>query len=98
MVRNERELARAILGKENRIELHDKLKSGVEKIKEPSSVVWVSVAAALLSSVFFWGSPSAFTLGLIVGLPAILAVCGVRNARRFRHSVRFPSADVGTYD
>ncbi len=76
MVRNERELARAIQGKESRIELHDKLKSGVEKIKEPSSVVWVSVAAALLSSVFFWGSPSAFTLGLIVGLPAILAVCG----------------------
>ena len=76
MVRNERELSRAIQGKESRIELHDKLKSGVEKIKEPSSVVWVSVAAALLSSVFFWGSPSAFTLGLIVGLPAILAVCG----------------------
>lgn len=76
MVRNEKELAKAILAHNGRIELHDGLTGGVSKIKNPSEVVWKSVAAALVASAFFWGSPCAAVLGLTVGLPAILAVCG----------------------
>ena len=49
---------------------------GVEKIKDPSEVVWKSVAAALVSSAFFWAGGPALGLGLLIGLPAVLAVCG----------------------
>lgn len=76
MVRNEKELAKAIMAHEGRIELHEDLSGGVSKIKYPSEVVWKSVAAGLVASAFFWGSPCAVMLGLTVGLPAILAVCG----------------------
>lgn len=76
MIRNEKDLAKAIQRKEYLIELHEDLVGGVEKIKYPSSVVWASVVAALASSAFFWGSPCAAILGLTVVLPAILAVCG----------------------
>ena len=55
------------------IELHDNLVSGVGKIKYPSEVVWKSVAAALIASAFFWGSPCAAVLGFTIGLPAVLA-------------------------
>lgn len=58
------------------IELHDDLVSGVEKIKNPSEVVWMSIAASLVSSAFFWGGAPAVVLGIAVGLPVILAVCG----------------------
>ena len=32
--------------------------------------------SALVASAFFWGGVGSMTLGLVVGLPAILAVCG----------------------
>lgn len=76
MVRNERELAKAIQHRESVIDLHNDLIGGVEKIKDPSAIAWASVATALASSAFFWGSPCAAVLGLTIGLPAILAVCG----------------------
>lgn len=76
MVRNEKELANAIMQGNSRIELHDDLISGVNKIKNPSEVVWKSVAAALVTSAFFWAGAPAMALGILVGLPAILAVCG----------------------
>lgn len=76
MVINEKELAKAIMRHDSRIELHKDLIGGVEKIKNPSEVVWKSVAAALVTSAFFWGGAPAVTLGIMVGLPAILAVCG----------------------
>lgn len=76
MVRTEKDLAKAILCRESVIDLHNDLIGGVEKIKDPSAIAWASVAAALVSSAFFWGSPCAAVLGLTVGLPAILAVCG----------------------
>lgn len=76
MVRNEKELAKAIKAHDSRIELQSNLTGGVSKIKNPSEVVWASVAAALVASAFFWGSPCAMILGLTVGLPAILTVCG----------------------
>ena len=76
MVLNEKELAKAIMRRDSRIELHKDLIGGVEKIKNPSEVVWKSVAAALVTSAFFWGSGQAVMLGIMVGLPAILAVCG----------------------
>lgn len=59
MVRNERELAKAIQHRESVIDLHNELIGGVEKIKDPSAIAWASVAAALASSAFFWGSPCA---------------------------------------
>lgn len=76
MVRNEKELANAIMRGESRIELHEDLVSGVEKIKDPSEVVWKSVAAALVASAFFWGGPAAIAGAIFIGLPAVLAVCG----------------------
>lgn len=76
MVRNEKELAKAIMRGDSQIELHQDFVSGVAKIKNPSEVVWKSVAAALVASAFFWGGPGAAMLGIMVGLPAILAVCG----------------------
>ena len=76
MVTNEQDLAEAIMNHESRIELPEGLLGGVEKIKYPSSIVWKSVAAALVASAFFWGSGQAVMLGIMVGLPAILAVCG----------------------
>lgn len=76
MVRNEIELAEAIMRGDSLIELHDNLVSGVGKIKYPSEVVWKSVAAALIASAFFWGSPCAAVLGFTIGLPAVLTVCG----------------------
>jgi hypothetical protein len=76
MVTNEKALANAIMRGDSRIELSKEIVGGVEKIKNPSEVVWKSVAAALVTSAFFWGSASAMTLGIIVGLPAVLAVCG----------------------
>ncbi|MCQ2075476.1 MAG: hypothetical protein MJZ20_00350 [Bacteroidaceae bacterium] len=76
MVRNEKELANAIMQGNSRIELHDDLVSGVNKIKYPSEVVWKSVAAALVTSAVFWAGAPAMALGILVGLPAVLAVCG----------------------
>lgn len=46
------------------------------KIQNPSEVVFKSVAAAIVTSAFFWGGPCAVALDFAVGLPAILAVCG----------------------
>ena len=76
MVRNEKELAKAIQRREYVIDLHENIVDGVKKIKDPSAIVWASVAAALASSAFFWGSPCAAVLGMTIGLPAVLAVCG----------------------
>lgn len=76
MVNNEKDLAEAIMRGENRIVLSENVLGGVEKIKNPSEVVWKSVAAALVTSAFFWGGASAMALGILVGLPAVLAVCG----------------------
>ena len=76
MVRNEKELAKAIMCGDLRIELHEDLVGGVEKIKNPSEVVWKSVAAALVTSAFFWAGAPAMALGILVSLPAVLAVCG----------------------
>ncbi|MCM1220677.1 MAG: hypothetical protein NC548_39930 [Lachnospiraceae bacterium] len=76
MVRNEKELARAIMRHDSRIELSDNLASAVDKIKEPSAVVWKSVAAVFVASTFFWAGGPAIALGMMVGLPAVLAVCG----------------------
>lgn len=60
----------------SKIELSSDLATGVERIKDPSEVVWKSVLAALVASTFFWGSPGATILGITIGLPAILTVCG----------------------
>lgn len=76
MIRNEKDLAKAIMKGESRIEISDDLASAVEKIKDPTDVVWTSVAAALAASAFFWAGGPAIALGMMVGLPAILAVCG----------------------
>lgn len=76
MVFNEKELAKAIMHGDSQIELSESLVSGVEKIKNPSDVVWKSVAAALIASAFFWGGPAAIAGAIFIGLPAILAVCG----------------------
>ena len=76
MVSNEKDLAKAIMRGESRIELAEDLASSVGKIISPSEVVFMSVLAALVSSAFFWGSPSAVVLGMTIGLPAVLAVCG----------------------
>lgn len=76
MVTNEQDLAEAIMNHESRIELPEGLLGGVEKIKYPSSIVWKSVAAALVASAFFWGTAPAAMVGIMVGLPAILAISG----------------------
>ncbi len=76
MIKNEKQLAKGILAGEARMELSEKLVSGVEKIKKPSDVVWKSVAAALATSAFFWAGGSSLLLGMMVGLPAVLAVSG----------------------
>ena len=56
MVLSEKELAKAIMRRDSRIELHEDLIGGVEKIKNPSEVVWKSVAAVLVTSAFFFGA------------------------------------------
>lgn len=76
MVRNEKELARAIMNGDYHIEITDDLVSSVRKIKDPSEVVWGAVFSALVASAFFWGGAGPMALGLAVGLPAILAICG----------------------
>lgn len=76
MIHNEKDLANAIMRGDSRIELSENLVSGVEKIKNPSEVVWMSVAAALISSSFFWLGGSAILLGIAVGLPVVLTICG----------------------
>lgn len=76
MIRNEKELAKAIMKGEYIIELSDDLVSPVRKIKNPTEVVWGAVASALIASAFFWGGAGPMALGLAVGLPAILAICG----------------------
>lgn len=76
MVKNEKELAKAIMRGDSTIELSDSLVSPVSRIKDPSEVVWKSVAAALVTSAFFWAGGPAIALGVMVGLPAVLAVCG----------------------
>lgn len=76
MIKKEKDLAEAIMRGESRIEISSELASAVDKIKEPSAVVWQSVAAALVASAFFWAGAPALGLGLIVGLPAVLAICG----------------------
>lgn len=75
MVSKEKELAKAIMRGDSRIELSEDLSSGIEKIREPSQIVWGSVIAALAASSFFWAG-SGLALGLMVGLPAILAISG----------------------
>ena len=76
MIRNEKELAKTIMNGDYRIELSDDLVSAVRKIKDPSEVVWGAVASALVASAFFWGGVGPMVLGIAVGLPAILAICG----------------------
>ena len=76
MVTNEQDLAEAIMNHESMIELPEGLLGGVEKIKYPSSIVWKSVAAALVASAFFWGTAPAAMVGIMIGLPAILAISG----------------------
>ena len=76
MIRNEKELARAIMNGDYHIEITDDLVSSVRKIKDPSEVVWGAVFSALVASAFFWGGAGPMALGLAVGLPAILAICG----------------------
>lgn len=76
MVSNEKELAKAIMRGDSTIELSDSLVSPVSRIKDPSEVVWRSIAAALVTSAFFWAGGPALALGMMVGLPAVLAVCG----------------------
>ncbi len=76
MIRNEKELAKAIMKGEYCIELSDDLISPVRKIKNPTEVVWGAIASALIASAFFWGGAGPLALGIAVGLPAILAICG----------------------
>lgn len=76
MKQNEKELAMAIMNGDYRIELSDDLVSSVRKIKDPSEVVWGAVFSALVASAFFWGGAGPMALGIAVGLPAILAICG----------------------
>lgn len=76
MINQEKDLAKAIMRGDASISLSQGLSSSVEKIKEPSAVVWKSVAAALAASAFFWAGGPAIALGMMVGLPAILAICG----------------------
>ncbi len=61
---------------DSRIEIYESLVCGIEKIKDPSEVIWKSVAVALVTSVFFWAGPVAIAGATFNGLPTILAVCG----------------------
>ena len=72
---NEQELAKAIMNGESRIELAESLVSGVSNILNPSEMAWDAVLAALVASSFFWAGTS-IVVGLAIGLPAVLAVCG----------------------
>lgn len=76
MVDNEKKLAEAIMRGDSQIELTKTLKNGVEKIMAPSGVVWASVLSAFVASTFFWAGGSAILLGITIGLPAVLTVCG----------------------
>ena len=76
MLTDEKQLAQAIMRGDSLIIIDGYLYSCVEKIKNPSSVVWSSVFAAIIASAFFWGSPVAILFGISIGLPAVLAVCG----------------------
>ncbi len=76
MINTEKDLAKAIMRGDYKIELSEGLASSVDKIKEPSAVVWKSVAAAFVASAFFWAGGPAIALGMMIGLPAVLAVCG----------------------
>ena len=72
---NEQELAMAIMAGEARIELNESLIGGVSKILNPSEIAWDAVMAALVTSSFFWAGTS-LVAGLIIGLPAVLAISG----------------------
>ena len=76
MARNEKELADAIMRSDSQIQLTDKLASGCEKIMAPSGVVWASILSAFIASTFFWAGGPAIFLGITIGLPAVLTVCG----------------------
>lgn len=76
MVTYEKKLADAIMRGDSKIELSDNLASCVEKIKEPSCIIWQSIMSALATSAFFWAGCPALILGIAIGLPAVLAVCG----------------------
>lgn len=76
MIQNEKELANAIMNGDFVIRLSDDLVSSVRKIKNPSEVVWGAIASALIASAFFWGGAGPMALGIAVGLPAVLAICG----------------------
>lgn len=76
MVTNENDLADAIMSSESIIELTTDLAKSVDKIISPSDIVFTSVIAALVASTFFWAGPGAAGLGILLGLPAVLAVCG----------------------
>lgn len=76
MIDNEKDLAKAIMRGDSWIDLTKDLVGSVGKIISPSEVVFMSVLAALVSSAFFLGSSSAVVLGMTIGLPAVLAVCG----------------------
>ena len=76
MIDNEKDLAKAIMRGASWIDLTKDLVGSVGKIISPSEVVFMSVLAALVSSAFFLGSSSAVVLGMTIGLPAVLAVCG----------------------
>ena len=76
MIRNEKELANAIMHGDYRVEISEDLISPVRKIKDPSEIVWGSIVSVLVTSAFFWGGAGPMALGLMVGLPAILAICG----------------------
>lgn len=76
MVDNEKKLAEAIMRGDSKIELTKALKNGVEKIMAPSGVVWASVLSAFVASTFFWAGGPAILLGITIGLPAVLTVCG----------------------
>ena len=72
---NEQELAMAIMAGEARIELNESLIGGVSKILNPSEIAWDAVMAAWVTSSFFWAGTS-LVAGLIIGLPAVLAISG----------------------
>ena len=76
MIDNEKDLSDAIMRGGCTIVLDVSLVAGASKNKYPSEVVELSVAAALITSAFFWGRATAIGLLAVVGLPAALAVCG----------------------
>lgn len=75
MVTNEKNLAKAIMRGDSIIDLSSDLSSAVDKIKSPSSVVWLSVISALIASSCFWSGGGLVT-GMFIGLPAVLAISG----------------------